>query len=295
MLYQAQLDKALYLLECILHRHASEDSLTWLKSQVRRPSESNSDALYFFTFSSIPRYFSNNLITLTPDEIEEAHSLRKNWRLSHWSVAQTARTLLLLFLTHTDEKSFKPIFSKIYSAADIQELVALYQSLPLLPNPQDFLLQATNGIRSNISSIFNAVALNNPYPADYFDQDAWNQLVLKTFFIESDLHHIIGLETRANPELAEMLMNYARERLAAKRTVKDDLWYLLGLSTKQNLSVLKNALQSSDIRLQQGAFLACHYCPVPEAQKVTVQYPHLQASLTPNLFDLKTRFTMISA
>lgn len=294
MFYQVNLDKALYLLECILHRHASKDSLTWLKNQLRRTSEENSDVLYFFTFGSIPRYFDKGPLKLTPDEINKAQSLRENWRLNHWSVDQTARTFLLLSLAHTNEKSFKKTFSKIYSAADIQELIALYQSLPLLPYPEDFLLQATDGIRSNMSSVFNAVALNNPYPSDYFNQHAWNQLVLKAFFIESDLHHIIGINTRTNPELAEMLMNYARERLAAKRTVKNDLWYLLGLSTK-NLNGLKNALQSSNIHLQQGALLACHYCPLPEAKEVTVQYPHLQTSINPNLFDLKARFTMTSA
>ena len=78
-----------------------------------------------------------------------------------------------------------------------------------------------------MTAVFNAVALNNPYPSEYFDNQAWNQMVLKALFVGSPLSQIHGLEQRANPQLAQMLDDYANERQAAKRSVAPSLWQLL--------------------------------------------------------------------
>ena len=88
---------------------------------------------------------------------------------------------------------------------------------PLLPYPEHFIDLAIDGLRSNITSVFNAIALHNPYPADYFAEAAWNQMVLKAVFVDSPLSHIQGLDARANDKLARMLGDYAHERWAAGR------------------------------------------------------------------------------
>ena len=87
-------------------------------------------------------------------------------------------------------------------------------------------MQAAEGIRTNMTSVFNAVALDNPYPANYLDDLAWNQMVLKALFVGSPLHRIYGLERRNNQKLSQMLVDYASERLAANRTVNSELWEL---------------------------------------------------------------------
>ena len=106
-------------------------------------------------------------------------------------------------------------------------LVAIYQSLPLLHRPESYSALAINGLRSSMTAVFEAIALRNPYPAQYFDEPAWNQMVLKALFENSQVSLIEGLNRRANPGLSQMLMDYADERKAAHRPVDLALWQLV--------------------------------------------------------------------
>ena len=63
-----------------------------------------------------------------------------------------------------------------------------------------------------------------PIRADYFSEHRWNHMVLKALFIGSTLAPIQGLDERANPDLAQILFDYAHERWAAERTVTPELW-----------------------------------------------------------------------
>jgi hypothetical protein len=116
----------------------------------------------------------------------------------------------------------------LFDDADLGELVALYQSLPLLPHPEAFVERAAEGIRSNMKAVFEAVALRNPYPADRLSEDAFNQLVLKCLFVESPLHLVVDVDRRVNSALARMLVDYAHERWAAGRPVSAELWRCVG-------------------------------------------------------------------
>lgn len=72
--------------------------------------------------------------------------------------------------------------------------------------------------------VFEAVAHRNPYPVECFGEDAWNQMVVKAFFIGSQLWPIQQLDRRGNPRLARMLVDLAQERWAARRPVSGELW-----------------------------------------------------------------------
>jgi hypothetical protein len=216
------------LLSNWLARQMTKDDLYWLQQQQQKIASSNCSQRIFFTaFSAVPRYISKQELQLNEADLQIARAKCPGWLPQFWSLDLAARCLLVLSLTQREPEQFQKTLNRLFTAADVRELVALYQMLSLLPDAEQYRLQAAEGIRSNMTVVFNAVALNNPYPAAYLDELAWNQMVLKALFVGSSLKSIQGLDRRANHNLSEMLMDYARERQAAKRSVAPELWQAL--------------------------------------------------------------------
>jgi hypothetical protein len=203
--------------------------MTWLEEKRKQITSADSERIFFAAFSAVPRYTGKQDLQLTPDDWQAIEAIRPGWFPGHWSVDQAARTLLILSLPQDNAEEYLRRVEQVFSAADVSELVALYQALPLLPYPERFRLRAAEGVRSNMTAVFNAVALRNPYPAEYLDNIAWNQMVLKALFVGSPLHLIYGLEKRNNSDLSQMLIDYANERKAANRSVSPELWQLVRL------------------------------------------------------------------
>lgn len=273
--YQADLDTTIKLLKSWLTKQSSPEAMKWLDDKIKKISESKTpSAIYYMTFSSIPHYFGTDMLELSDADLKKAESVRKFWRPTNWSIAQAARAYFILTCSQEQLEAFDDTINKLLSAADIQELIAIYQTLPLFPYPEEFLLAGTNGIRSNMQSVFDSIALNNPYPQDYFTELAWNQLVLKTLFVESDLSKVVGLKRRANPTLAKALINTARERFAAGRPIKPELWCVVGFSTtKETLPLLQQLLEDKSPVLQEGAFIALDNSQLPEAKDILKKHP----------------------
>ena len=215
------------LLRDWLAQHTTNEGLTWLDNKCQLIAEGAAKRVFFTAFSAVPRYVGKKKLSLTMEQLQAAQKLRSHLHPQTWTSEGVARTLLLLALPHNSATEYLKVLEQLFTTADMGELVCLYQGLPLLPYPEQYRFRATEGVRSNMIPVFNAIALYNPYPQDYFDELAWNQMVLKALFVGSSLRHIQGLELRANPTLAQMLTDYANERLAANRTVSPELWQLV--------------------------------------------------------------------
>ena len=207
-----------------LKEQGTPESYDWVQSKIAQISTNDSKSL-FIAYSSVSRHYKKQNLNLPAEELNKFPT--EDWNPDNWTLDRIARSLLLLSYPSEDADNYVATLDKIIGAADVEEAIAFYQSLPLLPHLEKFKLRAAEGIRTNMTSVFNAVAHHNPYPAKYLDDLAWNQMVLKALFVGSPLHPIYGLEQRNNPQLAQMLIDYARERLAAKRTVSDELWELV--------------------------------------------------------------------
>lgn len=263
-----------------LSQRVAESGFIWLEEKRKQIAGGVPERVFFTAFSATPRYVGKNNLELTPLDLQAAQAIRAGWFPGYWSVDQAARTLLVLALPHDNAEKYQKTLEQVFTAADVGELIALYQSLPLLPHPERHRGRAAEGVRSNMTTVFNAVALRNPYPAEYLDNIAWNQMVMKAIFVGSPLHLILGLDDRANPELARMLVDYAHERWAASRPVTPELWRLVGRFADAGiLADLEKVLNEADLAQQQAAALACSQCRLPQAQELLARHPQLQSSI----------------
>lgn len=268
------------LLNRWLAQHIANESLTWLDEKKKQIAEGATARVFFTAFSAVPRYTGKKDLELTLEDLQAAQAIRPGWFPSYWSVDQAARTLLVLALPQDNAEKYLQTLEQLFTTADVGELVALYQALALLPYPERLRTRAAEGVRSNMKAVFNAVALRNPYPAEYLDNLAWNQMILKALFVGSPLYLIQDLDRRANPELAAMLIDYAHERWAASRLVSPELWRLVGqFADAAILADLERAIALSDPTQQAAAALACAQSSLPQAQDILARYPDLQASI----------------
>lgn len=218
------------LLRHWVSQEVTQEALTWLDEKREQIRGGDLGREFFTAFSAVSRYTGQHQLELNPKDLKAASAMQVAWCPGHWSVDQAARTLLVLALPQDNREKYLQALEQVFTTADIGELVALYQALPLLPYSQQLQQRAAEGVRSNMIAVFNAIALRNPYPAQYFDTLAWNQMVLKALFVGSPLHLILGLDIRANPDLARMLIDYAHERHSANRAVPLELWQLVNNS-----------------------------------------------------------------
>jgi hypothetical protein len=188
----------------------------------------NGAANFNTAFILIPRKTGKAIIQLSHKQKEKLAAIRNDFSVIGWSVDRLCRLWLLLQLDDTDRDKYFRTIENLFLSAEMNELVALYSALPLLAYPEMWIKRCAEGIRSNIAGVLEAIMLHNPYPAENLEQNAWNQMVLKAFFTEKQVQLIIGLDARANKELAYTLADYAKERWAAGRKVNPMLWRLVG-------------------------------------------------------------------
>jgi hypothetical protein len=265
------------LLDRWISRQVDEEGLTWLQERRQEIAGDAEDWVFFTSFSGVPRYTGKADLKLTADDIKAAGAARPGWDPSGWSVDQAGRTLILLARPADDPDSYVETLEQVFTTADVGESVALYQSLPLLSHQNRWVARAKEGLRSNMSSVFNAVALRNPYPAEHFEEGAWNQMVLKAIFVGTPLYPIQGLDERANPTLARMLHDYAHERWAASREVTPELWRPVGpFAEGELLDDLVRVINEGDPAEQEAAALALSESPAAEADDVLADFPELR-------------------
>jgi hypothetical protein len=217
---------------------------------------------------SIPRRTGKEIVHYTSQQKETLSAARPNFNIENWTIDRLCRVWLLLHIDAGKKENYVHTIENLFSGAEMNELVALYSSLPLLQYPESWAHRCTEGIRSNIGIVLEAIVCNNPYPSEQLPDAAWNQLVMKAFFTDKPIHKIIGLDQRANKELATMLWDYANERWAASRTVNPQLWRCIGKFMDAKIFPgIQRIYHSPDTIEKEAAALACHdsnYAPAKE-------------------------------
>ena len=167
-------------------------------------------------------------LSLRDDERLRADELAPGLDLSLWTLADAARAVLLIGRANrSDKDSFCDAAVACYEQGDAAEQTSWLRALTLLPDPDRFTMVAIDACRTSIQTLFEAVACENPFPARWFPDANFNQLVLKSLFNTISLARVVSLVSRLNDDLARMADDYVTEREAAGRFVPADIWLVL--------------------------------------------------------------------
>ncbi|RZL20799.1 MAG: hypothetical protein EOO96_24670 [Pedobacter sp.] len=226
-------------------------------------------------FVMLPRKTGKSILHLSEIQKNQLEEANLNY-IADWSIDRLARVWLLSVHSLADAEKSHPVIEHLFLSAEVNEAVALYSALPFLAAPESWIKRCSEGIRSNIGSVLEAIMEHNPYPSKHLNEAAWNQLVLKAFFTEKDINKINGLDDRANEQLALTLSDYARERYAAGRQINPQLWRLAGpFLNEQIFEAIKIGLNNQDKDEHKAIALAISKSDYEPAKEYISQIPEL--------------------
>lgn len=252
----------------------------WFEAALGRARDG--DRPLFTAISLVTRKLGKTDLALDAEALSQAAAIRPGWHPQLWSVDQAARVSFLLasVVADTGAEQFAARLGQLCDTADMGELVAFYQGLPLYPAQPQYKARAAEGIRTNMRSVFEAVAHRNPYPSEQLEERPWNQMVLKAIFVGSTLHPVVGLDARANVDLTRMLCDYAQERWSAGRVVSPELWRCVALAADERaLACLRRAMDGEDALGATGAALAIAGSDTDAVRVVLDEYAALKAKV----------------
>jgi hypothetical protein len=203
----------------------SESGLGWLRQAIQAITESQqlSDDLAFNSAMARRK--------LGDDLLSEAMAIDTTFSpldIRHWNCADAGRLVLLITAIECDPSQAEATITAYHQMGDEAERIALMRGLIFFA-PGDYLTRlALEAGRTNSLELLSALTLDNPYPASFYTEPAFNQMVLKGLFLGLAIERVVGIEQRANPELTRMCENYVVERENAGRAVPVDVWLAIG-------------------------------------------------------------------
>jgi hypothetical protein len=204
----------------VTRRLAGADA--WLDralGSARRPAAPAFRAAY----ASIPR----RLAACAGEAVAPPAELRAFAR-PHWTATDWVRLALVEHaLSGLPAAEHASLVAQVFEGGELGEQESLLRTLLLLPEPERFVETAIQACRMHTVRVFAAIACENAYPARFFPALNFNQMVLKSIFIEVSVRRIESLASRVTPELARMVEGYASERRAAGRPVPADADFIL--------------------------------------------------------------------
>lgn len=206
----------------IVNRQTTPEGRKWLEESLARPLEALPRA-----YTAASRAVGRGRLSVTDDEAQAFRDA--GVRFTQWTVDDAARAALLLAAAEAepDPQRFHDLATECYEQGDAREQQSWLRAIALQPQPERFTLTAIDACRTNIVPLFESIACENPFPARYFPERNFNQLVLKALFNNIALELIVNLSSRLNPDLSRMADDYVSEREAAGRPVPQDIWVVL--------------------------------------------------------------------
>jgi hypothetical protein len=252
----------------------------WFRGAIKGVADAPGERPLSVAIGLAPRRLGKADLALLAADLARAERLRPGLDLGDWSIDQLARVALMAASHRGSDSDFARRFDSFCTTAELNELIALCRGLPIYPGPQLIEPRAREAVRSGMKPVFEAVAHRNPYPREAFAEDAWNQMVVKAFFMGSTLWPIQGLDARANPRLARMLVGLAQERWAAQRPVSGELWRcVVPHADRECIAALAHGWSVGNDKERLAIALALRGRPLPTAELPAEEIASLQARL----------------
>lgn len=258
----------------LLKESGEQESIVWLHTKIAGITKFKSIKDLFMTYSLLASKFDASVPISSTLKNE---NVTKSFVENRGNLLEAARIYLLVKVLEIDAPYYGAKVANIIEVADTSELRTFLKYLILLPNAKTFKWTAVEALRTNIAIIFDAITLNNPYPAKYFNQQQWNQMYLKAAFMERDLSMIRSIEERANKDLARIISDYAHERWAASRMIDPMFWRPVAKFIDDTLIYdMERLLESRDIYENRAGALCCFYADNTNAKALLNNYPELE-------------------
>ncbi len=220
------IENAFRKIQSILVPLLSAEQNSWLKSALAEIAGSTDLINDLLTVSSLARRRLGHQRVLGENACFETAE-KEILPMYHWNQADAARALMLLQAAITFPPQTDAIIECYFQQGDETEVAVITRILILFDNAENHIFHAREVSRTNSKPLYAALAQYNPYPAKFFSDHEFNQLVLKGLFMGIAIAPIIGLLRRANRELSQMCEDYIDERAAAGRSIPADIWLAL--------------------------------------------------------------------
>ena len=212
----------------IVVRAADPDAGAWFENALDFAAETFNPISFLRDFSVALRRLGKTAVALNPDEIRRLKQSGALFAPEGWTAGEIGRAALMLKACRVlpSDRQVTLVFELYYKGDNFEREIVL-RSLCFLPDPERFLQIAVESCRTHVQTVFESIACNNPYPARYFSDEQFNQMVLKALFTGAPLGGILGWQQRSNPELVRMAGDFASERKAAGRPVPEGIEQVL--------------------------------------------------------------------
>ncbi len=208
-------------LRAVVGRHVTPEAMRWLDDQLAHaPAAPAFDG----AFSGAGRRLGT--APLDGADVAALAALGLPWP-AEVGVDECGRAALLLATCaarSADDQ--RRLVEQLIRRGEIRERQAVLRVLTALPGPERFVALAIDACRTNVTTVFGAIACDNEFPERWFPDPAFAQMVLKALFIGVPVARIRGLAARTTDELVRMVEAFASERRAAGRDVPHDAsWF----------------------------------------------------------------------
>jgi len=216
------------LIQAALASRLTGDALDFFTKSAGEIAEGVEPARFSVLLAKASRYAPRQLLSPNAAEQAQARGILAGWSMARWSTLDAMRVVFVLSLADLAEAPGQAAIEEAFRYADEGESCALFRAIPLCPGAERFVWRVSDGCRTNMTSVFEAIAFDSPFPVTHFDDVAWQQLVIKAVFVGVNLACVHGLDGRLSPELARIALDLVEERRSAGRDVQSDLWMTLG-------------------------------------------------------------------